>query len=315
MKQKILIIDDDDQIIDVIEKLLKEKNFDVLTASNGKEGLNLAEKELPDLILLDVHIPKINGLNVCKQLRKNRTTHLLPVIILSGKKTYEDKISGIKAGADDYITKPFDLQELLARIKSVLWHSHIARGSNPLTGLPGNPSIEYEINKKIKRRLKYALCYLDLNNFKAYNDKYGYKKGDGLLHKTATIINEAITQKGNSNDFIGHLGGDDFIIITNPEKADDVCSFIIKTFDENVSSFYAPDDLKQGFIENFDHQGNKLHFPFISIAIGIVTNERHKFNNHLEVSEIATEMKQYAKTFKTSIYKKDRSSYPRKKQL
>ena len=152
-------------------------------------------------------------------------------------------------------------------------------------------------------------------HFQFYDDKYGYKKGDDLLYQTAQIITAAINQKGNPNDFIGHIGGDDFIIITTPEKVDDVCSFIIKLFDQKISSFYAPDDFKQGFIENCDHQGNKLHFPFISAAIGVVTNERCEFNNHLEVSEIATEMKQYAKTFKKSVYKKNRSHYPRKKQI
>lgn len=308
MKSRILVVDDEVHIVELIGKYLINKGFDILTAFDGKKGISKAKKELPDLTILDVRLPEMDGLTMCRKLREDRSTHLLPVIMLSAKGTYEDKISGIKAGADDYITKPFDLQELLARVEGVLLRTHIARGSNPLTGLPGNPSIEYEITKKINHNLKYAVCYLDLNDFKAYNDKYGYEQGDKIICQTAKIITKAISQKGNPDDFIGHIGGDDFIIITTPGKADNICSHIIKDFDQSIPSFYREIDRQKGYIENLDRRGNKLHFPITSLAIGVVTNERRIFTNHLQVSAVATEMKQYAKTFKISNYKKDRRS-------
>lgn len=304
MKNKILIIDDEVLIVEFVEKYLKSKGFDTSTAFSGKEGLAKAKKELPDLTLLDVRMPEINGLTICKQLREDRLTHSLPVIMLSAKISYEDKLNGIKAGADDYITKPFDLQELLVRIKRILCYTSIKKESNPLTGLPGKTSIEYELNRKINKNLKYAVCYLGLNNFKSYNEKYGYEKGDNIICQLAKIINKSISRKGNFDDFVSHIGGDKFVILTTSQKADDICSSIIKDFNESISSFYAPEDKKQGSIENLNRQGIKLQFPFLFVAIGVITNHCLKFTNPIEILSTAKEMKNYAQTFNISNYKK-----------
>lgn len=292
MKQKILIIDDEVHIVEFIEKYLLSKGFTVSTAFGGKEGLIKAKEELPDLTLLDIRMPERNGLTICKELRQNEETHSLPIIMLSAKTSYDDKIEGIKAGADDYLTKPFDLQELLLRIEKILYYSSIKKESNPLTGLPGNHSIEHEINNKINKNLKYAVCSMDLNNFKSYNDKYGHLKGNRLICQTAKIINKAISKEGTFDDFIGHPGRDKFIIITTPKKADNICSSIIEDFDQSVFSFYAPEDIKQGF-------------SVVSIAIGIATNQYRQFTNPIEVLSVAETVKQYAHSFKTSTYKKN----------
>jgi DNA-binding response OmpR family regulator len=306
MNSRILVVDDEMSIADFIGGQLTNRGYDVVKAFDGEEAVNLAKKELPDLVLLDVRIPKMDGFEVCRKLREDRMTYLIPVIMVTGKGEQEDKITGIKAGADDYVTKPFDLPELLARIEGVLWRTRVGKGSNPLTGLPGAPSIEHEIGKRINSGTKYAVCYVDLDNFKAYNDKYGYEQGDKVIIFTSKVLITAINKEGNPEDFLGHIGGDDFIIVTTPERVDGLCSLIIDTFDRNIPAFYANEDIEKGFIETFDRRGNPHRFPFMTLSMGIATNEKRTFNSPLEVSAIATEMKQYAKTFTGSNYKKDR---------
>ncbi len=303
MTSRILIIDDEIHSVKFIEKYLKNKGYDILTASNGKEGISKAKKELPDLTILDVRLPGMDGLTVCQKLREDKSTQRLPIIMLSAKVNCEDKISGFKAGADDYITKPFDLQELLVRIEGLLWRSHIAKRNDPLTDQSGNFSIEDEITKRINSNSPYAVCYLNLNNLKEYVNKYGRTRGDKIVLKSAEIIGRTVSLEGNPNDFIGHSDTGDFIIITTPEKVDSICSCIIKDFDESILSFYTKEYLQKGLLVQ---SRNKLQFPVVFIAIGIVTNEWRTFTNPLLVSAVATEMKQYAKTFKISNYKKDK---------
>jgi diguanylate cyclase (GGDEF)-like protein len=306
MNSKVLVVDDELSIVDFLSAELANRGYNVLKAFNGEEGINLARKELPDLVLLDVRMPKMDGFEFCRKLREDRMTYLIPVIMITGKGEHEDKITGIKSGADDYVIKPFDLPELLARIEGVLWRTRVGKGSNPLTGLPGAPSIEYEIGKRINSGMKYAVCYLDLDNFKAYNDKYGYEQGDKVIIFTAKVLIQAITKEGSPDDFLGHIGGDDFIIVTTPERVEGICSLVIGNFDRNISAFYAEEDRKKGYIETFDRRGNRDRFPFTTLSIGVATSEKRTFNSPLEVSAIATEMKQYAKTFTGSNYKKDK---------
>ncbi len=306
MNGKILVVDDELSIVDFLGAQLANRGYNVLKAFDGKEGINLARKELPDLVLLDVRMPKMDGFEFCRKLREDRLTYLIPVIMITGKGEQEDKITGIKSGADDYVTKPFDLPELLARIEGVLWRTKVGKGSNPLTGLPGTPSIEHEIGKRINSGSKYAVCYLDLDNFKAYNDKYGYEQGDKVIIFTAKVLIQAITKEGNPDDFLGHIGGDDFLIVTTPKRVEGICSLVIDNFDRNISVFYAGEDREKGHIETVDRRGNPHRFPFMTLSIGVATNEKRTFNSPLEVSAIATEMKQYAKTFTGSNYKKDR---------
>lgn len=306
MKTKILVVDDELSVVDSLSERLANRGYDVLKAFDGEKGINLARKELPDLVLLDVRMPKMDGFEVCRKLRDDRMTYLIPVIMITGKAEQEDKITGIKSGADDYVTKPFDLPELLARIEGVLWRTRVGKGSNPLTGLPGAPSIEHEVRKRINSRSKYAVCYLDLDNFKAYNDKYGYEQGDKVIIFIAKVLIQVINKEGDPDDFLGHIGGDDFIIMTTPERVGGLCSIIIDNFERNIPAFYAEEDKKKGYIETIDRRGNPHRFPFMTLSIGVTTNERRAFNSPLEVSAIATEMKQYAKTFMGSNYKKDR---------
>lgn len=177
--------------------------------------------------------------------------------------------------------------------------------TNPLTRLPGGTAIENVVNKRIAINAPIAFCLMDIDNFKAYNDRYGYAKGNDLIQATAAIIMKTVAEYGTEDDFIGHIGGDDFVLITNPDCFPRICEYIVEDFDKTIPDFYNVEDRQRGHIISKNRQGQEVTFPLVSISIAVVTNERRKFLNHIQYGEVAAEMKQYAKSFAGSVYKVD----------
>ncbi|MFH1655878.1 MAG: response regulator [Candidatus Omnitrophota bacterium] len=306
LKQKILIVDDDPDILDILRIVLTEENFDVIQATDGEEALELAKEKSPNLIVLDYKMPKVSGIEVCKQLRKDILLQHLPIIMLTGKGETKDKVEGLGAGADDYIVKPFEPQELLARVKMVLRRTSRELDANPLTKLPGNVSILDELQSRIDKKSPFAVGYADLDKFKAYNDTYGFEHGDDVIKETARIIIKAVKTKGNPDDFIGHIGGDDFVFISSPERADGICKKIIQDFEIAVAKFYNKEDARRGHILAKDRKGREQKVLLLSVSIGVVTNETREINHVAEIGEIGAELKEHAKSLERSSYIKDK---------
>lgn len=304
-KKKILIIDDTDLMVKLITDILEEKGYEVVSANNGTDGIKMVMAEKPDLVLLDVVMPGIDGFEVCKLLRQDESNNLMPIIILTGQGNEEDKLAGLELGADDYITKPFNPRELVSRVKNTLLRIDRNRWANPLTGLPGNTEIQSEINSRIVKDMKFSVLYLDVDNFKAYNDVYGFARSDTAIKMIADILADNSRTFGSPNDFIGHIGGDDFVIITSPEYVDALCENIIKEFDERVPELYSDEDRKAGFISTANRRGDIIKYPIMSISIAVVSNEFRTLSNHIEVGEIAAEMKKKAKSVAGSVYLRD----------
>ncbi|HOX54312.1 MAG: response regulator [Candidatus Omnitrophica bacterium] len=305
LKPKILTADDDPDILDILRIVLTEAGFDIIEAHDGEQALELAKTKSPNLIILDCKMPKIDGRQVCAELRKDILLQHVPIIMVTGKGEVTDKVAGLEAGADDYIVKPFEPKELIARVKMVLRRTSRELDANPLTKLPGNVSIFDELQSRLDKQNLFAVGYLDLDKFKAYNDKYGFEHGDDVIKETARIIIKAIKTKGNTDDFIGHIGGDDFVFVTTPERVDGICKKIIQDFDETAPKFYNEDDRKKGYIMAKDRKGIEQKIPLISLSIGVVTNEAHKINHVAEISEIGAELKEHAKSLERSNYIKD----------
>ena len=196
-----------------------------------------------------------------------------------------------------------DFERMARRLKS-LEEMHL--DANPLTHLPGNITIENVLNKRLKKETPTAFCQLDLSNFKAFNDRYGYARGDEVLQVTANIISEAVRTEGNEGDFVGHIGGDDFVVITSAERYEKICRAIIESFDKRVSDFYDLEDRQRGYIHGETRQGQKVSFPIMTMAISVVTNQCCPLQNHVEVGEIAADVKNYAKSFSHSTFVVDR---------
>ena len=306
MKEKILIADDDPDILDVIRITLEAEGYEVIEAHDGQEAVDMIKKSTPDLLVTDFKMPKICGDEVCRILKQDILIQHMPIIMLTGKGEVTDKIQGINAGADDYMVKPFEPQELVARVKMVLRRSARDLDANPLTRLPGNVSIINELRIRITKNELFAVCYVDLDKFKAFNDKYGFEKGDEVIKNTARILISSVQEKGTPQDFIGHIGGDDFVVVTVPEKVDDLCKKIIADFSAMVPGLYNKEDLEKGYIIGKDRKKKVRRIPLLSVSIGVVTNEKRKINHVGEVGELGAELKEYAKSLPGSNYVKER---------
>jgi len=304
--KKILIIDDTEMMTRLISDILRQKGYDIVTASNGTQGIRMVAEEKPDLVLLDVVMPGIDGFEVCKILREDESNNLMPIIMLTAETDEDTKLTVLELGADDYITKPFNERELISRVHNTLLRIDRNRWANPLTGLKGNTEIQSEINHRIAINNIFSVLYLDMDDFKAYNDVYGFASGDRAIKMTADIITDIVRTFGSQSDFIGHIGGDDFIIVTDPQHEDMLCEVIIKDFDAKIPDLYSDKDRFAGFITTANRKGDIIRYPIMSISIAVVSNQHRVLESHIKVAEIAAELKRKAKSIQGSAYSKDR---------
>lgn len=304
-KLKVLIVDDDPDILDLLEATLSGE-YEIAKASTGKEALEKVKTESPNLLVLDYVLPDIEGPDICKAIRKDTLVSNTPILMLTGKGEIEDKVGGLEAGADDYMLKPFLPQELVARVRMLIRRSSANLDANPLTRLPGNVSITKDLQERIKAKEKMAVLYVDIDNFKALNDHYGFERGDSAIKTTAHILIASVREKGDLKDFIGHIGGDDFVIISTPEKAEAIAKEIVDAFDKQAPLFFKETDRTKGYIES-KGRDNELHrFGFPTISIGITTNSDCEFTHTAQVSSLGADIKNIAKKFNGSKYIFDR---------
>jgi diguanylate cyclase (GGDEF)-like protein len=306
MSIKILIADDDADIRDILKLTLQEDNYEIIEAGDGEEALKIIRSKPLDLVLLDYKMPKMDGRTLCNLIKKDLLLAHLPIIMVTGKGEISDRIDGIDAGADDYVVKPFEPKELLARIRMVLRRTKRDLEANPLTRLPGNVAILNELSNCIERKTPYAVCYVDLDKFKAYNDKYGFEHGDEVIRETARILLSATKEYDNVDNFVGHIGGDDFLVITTPDLSDKICEKIIHDFDNISPSFYNQEDRENGFIIGYDRQSKIHKILLLSISIGVVTNQMRDITHVAQISEIGAELKKLAKSMEKSNFVKDK---------
>ena len=302
----ILIADDDPDLREILRCVLEPAGFSVTETADGKTALAAIRARPPDLIILDYAMPGLTGPQVCEQLKQDVLLSHLPVIMLTGRREVEDKVAGLNAGADDYVIKPFEPEELLARVTMVLRRTARDLEANPLTHLPGNTSIQHELEQRIARGGSLAVCYLDLDRFKAFNDHYGFQRGDEVIQQTAQVLLQVVKQHGGPGDFIGHIGGDDFILITTAEHGTAICEAIIRDFDAMVLQLYDEADRKRGHLVHVDRKGQAVAIPFLSISIALVTNEEQPLTHPGQIAAIGAELKAYAKQFDRSLYIKNR---------
>jgi DNA-binding response OmpR family regulator len=306
IKPKILLADDQTDLLLLIKEKIENSGFQVYIANDGDEAIKQVYENNPDIIILDYNMPMKNGLEVAQILKDNPLFAHIPIVILTSYSEKQAKLQGLSMGIDDYLIKPIDTDELIARIRMILKRNKQVLDTNPLSKLPGNPSIQARIEKAISEKKKFAVMYLDLNNFKAYNDVYGFEAGDRIIKTTANILVKTVMPNENSDDFIGHIGGDDFIVITSFDKAESMAAKIIKNFDEIVPSFYKKEDLEKGYIVSSDRQGNILKFPLLGISIAIVHNFYKELNSYAQISSLGSELKKAAKLNDKSSYAIDK---------
>ncbi|MDD5657784.1 MAG: response regulator [Elusimicrobia bacterium] len=303
---KILLADDEPDLLALMQETLERQGFEVATAADGVEALAAIRQNPPDIAVLDLIMPRCDGFTVCRELRRDPLLAHLPVIILSASGSRDSKVEGLDLGIDDFITKSVDIRELLARIRMILKRTRQGLDANPLTRLPGNLSIESRIEEAIAAGRPLAVLYVDIDQFKSYNDAYGYEAGDRVIRRLAQILVQATRQSPGPPDFVGHIGGDDFIVITEPARMEAAARRIIAEFDAAVPSFYKEEDRARGRIVSTDRQGAIREFPLLSVSIGICHNALKRLDSLAQVSQLGTELKKAAKATAGSKYLLDR---------
>jgi len=304
--KQILVVDDDRNLRKIIATNLELAGYEVALAADGAEALATLEHSQPDLVILDVMMQAMDGYEVARRIRRHPSNGNVPIIMLTAKSEVEDKLSGFDSGVDDYMTKPFGPQELLARVKAKIRRVEVDSSLSPLTRLPGNLAIEAELRRRLSDRAKFAVLYEDLDHFKAFNDVYGFTHGDEAIQLIASITVDVVRRRGTPRDFVGHIGGDDFIVVTEPDRADDMAQAIIDEFTREIRGLYNPQDLRRGYLETRDRRGALNRFPIMTISIAIVSNEQREFSNYAQVGEAAAELKRYAKSIAGSVFVKDK---------
>ena len=294
----ILVVDDDDDIAGFVAFNLQMQGFEVVRARDGEDALALMETRRPDLAVVDWMMPNMDGVELTRRLRAEPLTSALPVIMLTAKGMSVDKVVGLTAGVDDYLVKPFDTTELLARVTSTLRRNKEFREVSPLTGLPGNARVRREIIDRMKAGGEYSVGYIDIDRFKSVNDVYGFDRGDEFITALARSMHKAVTTIGPPSIFLGHIGGDDFVFICAPEQVLPLTKRTVTDFEQAADRLYDQSDAQRGYIEVPDRRGNKNRAALVTLSIGVAqaTADGRKFADPRVVIAVASEMKKVAKS-------------------
>lgn len=287
-KARLLVVEDDADIANMLKIYFGSMDYEVDIAPRGGLALEKTRTVLPHLIVLDIMLPDIDGYEVCRSLRTNTRTSHIPVIFLTQKDERSDKLQGLELGADDYITKPFDIEELKLRVQGAIRRAERESLTDPRSGLPAGRLIEEQL-RRIIRQDDWALLDLRISQFGAFGDVYGFVAGDDVLRFTAMLLSEVVDEIGGSSDFIGHSGGDSFIIISKYETANAIRDRIKARFAEEVQTHYNFMDRTQGYIEVPRPDGGTVRVPFMTMAIGMVSPREQYFSDIREITEMAAE--------------------------
>ncbi|MBP7694447.1 MAG: response regulator [Anaerolineales bacterium] len=302
----VLIVDDDEVALRLMRVHLERAGFHVQVARGGADGVRLAFQQPPALVICGALLPDMSGLRVCQRLAEENRTRHIPLILFASQPRMAAILEALDGGADDVLVQPIDYRELVARVRAHIRRAHLKPALNPLTGLAGNLIIEREIRRVTEAAgSPFAVLYIDLNNFKSYNDVYGFPAGDEAIRLLAGLISTAAAEAGDPGDLVGHVGGDDFVVITTPPNAELIAQRIITDFDRQAPELYTPADRHRGYLTAKDRQGMLRKFPLLSVVIAIVHNELRPITSHWEVGELGAELKHFAKARGGSLYLKD----------
>ena len=307
-KQTILVAEDEPHLREVLRFQLEAAGYRVLEAKDGQQALEMAIQTVPDLLLLDVMMPFRNGYEVCRELRTAYATRHIPIIMLTAKAETQDKLEGLGGGANDYVTKPWEARELMLRVRNVLEWSRQQRSASPLTGLPGNLTINEEITRRLESRVPFAMLQVDVDYFKAFNDHYGYARGDQAIRRLADILVAAAREAGVNQSFVGHIGGDDFVVLTTPEQAERLGEHVIAQFNSALLELYDPADYRRGHVEVINRRHEAERVPLMSLTLALVSTDRMPVSHLAELNDIAQELKAHGKGIPGSVMVGERRS-------
>jgi diguanylate cyclase (GGDEF)-like protein len=285
-KGRILVVEDDVDISNMLRIYFTGQGYEVNLTGRGQDALALTREKLPSLIVLDIILPDMDGYAVCKALRTATRTSHIPIIFLTQKDERSDRIAGLELGADDYVTKPFDIEELRLRVQNALSRAERESLTDPRTGLPAGRLIEDQL-RQILRSDDWALLDVRINHFDTFKEAYGFVAGDDVLRFTAVTISQILDQSGHDDDFVGHVGGDNFLVITRSDLAAQVETEIRARFTEGVQTHYSSIDRERGHILVPAQDGQSQQAALMDLAIGRVTADDGEFADIRQITEKA----------------------------
>lgn len=288
-KARLLIVEDDIDISNMLKIYFSSQGYDVETALRGQDALEKTRQSMPHLIVLDIMLPDINGYEVCRILRTTTRTSHIPVIFLTQKDERSDRLQGLELGADDYITKPFDIDELKLRVQNAIARSERESLTDPQTGLPAGRMIEDQLRQAIRKPAGWAFLDVRINHFEPFKNVYGFIAAGDVLRFTAMLLGEVIDELGTPNDFLGHAGGDNFVLLTAEDRAEAIKRRLKERFRDEVVTHYNFMDRQQGYVLAPDADGHIEPTPLMTLAVGIVSPASHYFADIREITELAAE--------------------------
>jgi PleD family two-component response regulator len=285
-KPRILVVEDDFDISNMLRIYFQSQGYEVAVAPRGGDALEMCRQQLPNIVVLDIMLPDIDGYEVCRQLRSNLRTSHIPIIFLTQKDERSDKIQGLELGADDYITKPFDVEELRLRVKNAIARATYESLTNPTTGLPSARLIEDQL-RRLLRRDNWGIIYIGIDRLEPFKEVYGFVAADEVLRYTAMVLGETADRIGTPEDFIGHIGGDDFLVITRKELIRPMVQDMTRRFSEGIVTHYDFKTRQQGYLVIRDDQGNEQRVGLMELAIGAISSDDGPFTDIREITEAA----------------------------
>lgn len=306
MVQEIYIIEDKPELFDQVRNLFKyEKKYSFSNINTS--DIDFVLQNIPTLIIINEDKINVEIVGLCRRIRDNEDNRATPIIVVSSNTDKEHRLRILDSSVEYYIRKPIDIDYLYYTIKNMATLMYVSRGVSPLTGLPGNMQIEAELKRRLRKKAEFSILYIDLDNFKAYNDIYGFLKGDEIIKLTSRIIQRNVHDLDLEESFIGHIGGDDFVaIIPSGIDFERICQNIIIEFDYEILEYFSDEDSERGYMEVSNRKGIMEQFPLVSISVGVVVIEKNRFKNILEIGEVGAQVKHVAKATMGSTYVIDR---------
>jgi diguanylate cyclase (GGDEF)-like protein len=297
--REILVVDDQDFARARLRDELVKHGYRVRLAESGEVAIEEIQNRPPDLVVLDMLMGegRLDGKQVCQTLRLSPSTRGIPVIILTSVDGLDAKVEALGCGANDYVTKKegAELAEVVVRVKTHLDFRDMHRDSSPLTLLPGNAQIERELRQRIGRGDPFAYLYIDIDEFKAFNDLYGHYRGDEIILATAEVLKRCLDQCGTEDDFIGHVGGDDFVVMCAPERAEAIAGSVVRDFDAMIQGHLDPRERDRGYLEVLGRTGRLERYSWNTVTVAVVGGKGQLFRHPGEVSARAAEVKRNSK--------------------
>lgn len=302
MVHDIYIIDNENELRDKLTESFRRENDEYKFKNVRTSELEVALRNIPSLLIIDEDNTDINIVEFCKSIRSNEDNSITPIIVVSSNREKEHAVDVLKTDVQYYIKKPLDDEFFYYTIKNIVGLLTKNRRVSPLTGLPGNVQIQTEMKKRLLNKDTFAILYFDLDNFKAYNDVYGFANGDEIIKFTARTISKHIHQIEGGDNFIGHVGGDDFVSIVAQTDYDKLCQGIIDEFDKYAVDYYNEVDVERGYVEVANRRGIIEQFPLTTISIAVLEVDSKIYKTTLEIGEVAGQIKHKAKAVMGSTY-------------